>query len=153
MNDLNHLKVQSFVLGRVKNKAVAEDIAQDAVCKALHTYYKQERTCTIQTWATVIAINLCHDYFKKQKHLPIEEVQELTEVFEIELGIENMLSKVSTKEETQVFKMMAGGMTINEIASIKGVSYEVMKSRIQRMRVRIQEKLRAYGITYEQSKS
>lgn len=65
-------KVYSFILSRVKDNELANDLFQDTFIKALDSLnngnYKEEGK--FLSWIMMIANNLCMDYFRKQKRSP-----------------------------------------------------------------------------------
>ena len=66
-------KIFSFILMRVKNKALAEDIFQDAFCKAIDCIKKGKynEEGKFLPWIMMIANNLCMDHFRRNKRMPI----------------------------------------------------------------------------------
>ena len=65
-------KIFSFILMRVKNRALAEDIFQDALCKAIESIRKGKynEEGKFLPWVMMIANNLCMDHFRRIKRLP-----------------------------------------------------------------------------------
>lgn len=67
------LKVFSFILKNVKDRALAEDIFQDVFVKVVQTLksgsYKEEGK--FLPWVMRISYNLCIDHFRKAKRMPM----------------------------------------------------------------------------------
>jgi RNA polymerase sigma-70 factor (ECF subfamily) len=65
-------KIFSFIMMRVKNKALAEDIFQDTFCKAIDCIKKGKynEEGKFLPWIMMIANNLCMDHFRKNKRMP-----------------------------------------------------------------------------------
>lgn len=65
-------KIFSFIMMRVKNKALAEDIFQDAFCKAIDSIKngKYNEEGKFLPWIMMIANNLCMDHFRRNKRMP-----------------------------------------------------------------------------------
>jgi len=66
-------KIFSFIMMRVKDRALAEDIFQDTFCKVIDSLRagKYNEEGKFSPWVMMIANNLCMDYFRKNKRLPI----------------------------------------------------------------------------------
>lgn len=65
-------KIFSFILLRVKNKKLAEDIFQDTFFKIIDCLKKGKynEEGKFLSWALMIAHNLCMDHFRKIKRMP-----------------------------------------------------------------------------------
>lgn len=65
-------KIFSFIMMRVKNRTLAEDIFQDAFCKAIDSIKngKYNEEGKFLPWIMMIANNLCMDHFRRNKRLP-----------------------------------------------------------------------------------
>jgi RNA polymerase sigma factor (sigma-70 family) len=65
-------KIFSFIMMRVKNRALAEDIFQDTLCKAIDSIRKGKynEEGKFLPWIMMIANNLCMDHFRKNKRMP-----------------------------------------------------------------------------------
>ncbi len=66
-------KIFSFIMIRVKNRALAEDIFQDAFCKAIDCIRKGKynEEGKFLPWIMMIANNLCMDHFRRNKRMPV----------------------------------------------------------------------------------
>jgi len=66
-------KIFSFIMIRVKNRALAEDIFQDAFCKAIDSIRKGKynEEGKFLPWIMMIANNLCMDHFRRNKRMPV----------------------------------------------------------------------------------
>ncbi len=65
-------KIFSFIMMRVKNRALAEDIFQDTLCKAIDSIRKGKynEEGKFLPWIMMIANNLCMHHFRKNKRMP-----------------------------------------------------------------------------------
>ena len=65
-------KVFAFIIMRVKNKTVSEEIFQDTFCKVIDSLRKGKYNDEgkFLPWIMMIAHNLCMDHFRKQKRQP-----------------------------------------------------------------------------------
>tara|TARA_B110000003_G_scaffold150939_1_gene151761 strand:+ start:25979 stop:26575 length:597 start_codon:yes stop_codon:yes gene_type:complete len=91
-------KVYSFILSKVKNQALAEDIFQDAFFKVITSLKKGKynEEGKFLPWVMRISHNLVIDHFRKQKRIPIVGKSKMFEDFDIFDVIDN---KESTKEQ------------------------------------------------------
>jgi RNA polymerase sigma-70 factor (ECF subfamily) len=91
-------KIYSFILSKVKNQALAEDIFQDAFFKVITSLKKGKynEEGKFLPWVMRISHNLVIDHFRKQKRIPIVGKSKMFEDFDIFDIIDN---KESTKEQ------------------------------------------------------
>ena len=91
-------KIYSFILSKVKNQALAEDIFQDAFFKVITSLKKGKynEEGKFLPWVMRISHNLVIDHFRKQKRIPIVGKSKMFEDFDIFDVIDN---KESTKEQ------------------------------------------------------
>ena len=66
-------KIFSFIMMRVKNRELAEDIFQDTFYKVIDSLKagKYNEEGKFLPWVMMIANNLCMDYFRRNKRMPI----------------------------------------------------------------------------------
>lgn len=60
-------KVFAFVINKVKNTVVAQDLTQECFVKAHISWHTLRQKGSLQSWLFSIANNLCLNYFKKVK--------------------------------------------------------------------------------------
>jgi RNA polymerase sigma-70 factor (ECF subfamily) len=91
-------KIYSFILSKVKNHALAEDIFQDAFFKVITSLKKGKynEEGKFLPWVMRISHNLVIDHFRKQKRIPVVGKSKMFEDFDIFDVIDN---KESTKEQ------------------------------------------------------
>ncbi|MEJ6734404.1 MAG: sigma-70 family RNA polymerase sigma factor [Flavobacteriales bacterium] len=113
-------KIYSFILSKVKNQALAEDIFQDAFFKVITSLKKGKynEEGKFLPWVMRISHNLVIDHFRKQKRIPIVGKSKMFEDFDIFDVIDN---KESTKEQdlivdeqTQLLKNLIQTLPINQ---------------------------------------
>jgi len=59
----NYLK--AYVLNKVKNKTVAEDIVQEVMIKLIESHQKSKEIKNIKAWLFQVSRNTIYDYYKK----------------------------------------------------------------------------------------
>ncbi|MEN9447506.1 MAG: hypothetical protein RJA25_796 [Bacteroidota bacterium] len=66
-------KIFSFILMRVRNRTLAEDIFQDTFYKVIDSLRvgKYNEEGKFLPWVMMIANNLCMDHFRKNKRMPV----------------------------------------------------------------------------------
>ena len=113
-------KIYSFILSKVKNQALAEDIFQDAFFKVITSLKKGKynEEGKFLPWVMRISHNLVIDHFRKQKRIPIVGKSKMFEDFDIFDVIDN---KESTKEQdlivveqTQLLKNLIQALPNNQ---------------------------------------
>ena len=156
-------KVYSFILSKVKNQALAEDIFQDAFFKVITSLKKGKynEEGKFLPWVMRISHNLVIDHFRKQKRIPIVGKSKMFEDFDIFDVIDN---KESTKEQdlivdeqTQLLKNLIQTLPHNqrevlimrhyedlsfkEIAEKTGVSINTALGRMRYALINVRKKM------------
>jgi len=92
-------RIFGFIISKVKNKEVAEDIFQDAFIKVINTIKKGKynEQGKFIVWVMTITHNLIMDYFRKQKKMRFLKPTDNFNVFDVlnngELNVEQKLVK------------------------------------------------------------
>jgi RNA polymerase sigma-70 factor (ECF subfamily) len=147
-------RYQSKIFGKilmvVRDRAVAEDIFQDALMKAVFAMksgsYNEEGK--FLPWVMRIAHNLCIDHFRLKKKIPVQrgndEYDPLSYVSDRELNIEQSLQKKDVLEKTRgllnilpeeqkeiVLLRIYFDMSFKEIADQLGISINTALGRMR----------------------
>jgi RNA polymerase sigma-70 factor, ECF subfamily len=144
-----HDKIKAFIMARVRDEALSEDILQEVFIKIHTNIDALKDDSKLQAWIYQITRNLIADHFNKIKR-------------------ENLLQPVSWKEEEEssteymsealidMVKMMddlpsgycealclteLGGMSQKMYAEKIGISYSGAKSRVQRAKIMLKDML------------
>ncbi len=138
-----------FILIRVKDPGMAEDIVQDVLIKVyerLNTLQDQEK---ILSWMYQITRNVIVDYYRKQR--PKEDIDEavMAKEIDIEEDVEKklaqcilpMVNQLPSNYQQAIKMAEFDGLTQKEIAQKQGLSLSGAKSRIQRGRKLIKKML------------
>lgn len=131
-----------FILKRVNDPIMAEDIVQDVLIKVyerLNTLKDQEK---ILSWMYQITRNVIVDYYRKQRSTEDIDKAVMVEEINIEEDVEKELAQCLLpmvnqlpSNYRQAIKMAEfDGLTQKEIAQKQGLSLSGAKSRIQRGR-------------------
>lgn len=57
--------LHSYILGKVKDKTLAEDIIQDVMLKLVESHKKEKEITNIKAWLFQVSRNTIYDYYKK----------------------------------------------------------------------------------------
>jgi len=161
-------KIYSFILSKVKNQALAEDIFQDAFFKVITSLKKGKynEEGKFLPWVMRISHNLVIDHFRKQKRIPVVGKSKIFEDFDIFDVIDN---KESTKEQdliideqTQLLKNLIQTLPKNqkevlimrhyedlsfkEIAEKTGVSINTALGRMRYALINVRKKMEEHNL-------
>lgn len=136
-----------FVLKRVRDKALAEDIVHDVFIKAYTHREGLEDPGKLRPWLYQITRNALVDYYRSQK--PLEQLPE--DLISETVGEDNraeqelarclllLLDDLPAGYRHALMLAEFEGMTQQEIASREGLSLSGAKSRVQRARKMLRE--------------
>lgn len=137
-----HKDLQQFIISKVKDKAIADDLLQDSFLK-IHTKLNTLKDITkIKSWIFTIARNSVLDYFKTaNKTIEVAEIeietqdkpQEHTE----QDCLHGILKELPKKYRDPLFLSDVKGLKQAEIAKQLNLPLPTVKSQIQRGRKQI----------------
>ncbi len=138
-----------FVLKRVRDEMLAEDIVHDVFIKAYARWHDLRDPGRLRPWLYQITRNALVDYYRLQK--PLEQLPEdLTSEGDGEDGraeqelarcLLPLLDELPAQYRRALMLAEFEGMTQREIASREGLSLSGAKSRVQRARRMLREVL------------
>ncbi|MFN3751646.1 MAG: RNA polymerase sigma factor SigZ [Thiobacillus sp.] len=147
--DENETELRNWLRGRLGNAHDAEDMLQDLFLKAMR---QDKHFCEIanaRAWLFEVARNALADRLrlkKEQVELPddlVAEHEETPAVESLSACLPRVLSELSDEDREAITRCDLEGMTQEEYARLKGLSLPGAKSRVQRARRRLREKLTA----------
>lgn len=160
----HEMAVWRFVFRSVRNQAVADDLMQDvwfAVARQASVYQVKAR---FKTWLFTIAHNRMVDHFRTAKnHASLDASDEdnsLAETLAADSGFgpvrqlqsrEQAAALIAAVEalpapQREAFLLQAeAGMSVEEIATTTGVSFETAKSRLRYARSSLKQSLREFA--------
>jgi RNA polymerase sigma-70 factor (ECF subfamily) len=155
-------KVFSLAYGWTRNRAVADDLAQEIFIKAYFSLPKFKFKSEFGTWLYRIAVNHIKDYLRKnkirQKEISLEEVGERAiasengdRLEEEQTGekrreiVQTALERLPEKYRVILTLRDIQGLSYEEIARILRLSPGTVDSRLFRARKKLREKLAAYS--------
>ncbi len=125
-------RIYNKILGMVKNKEDAEDIAQDVFLTVYKNLKKFRNDSGIYTWVYRIAINKTYDFFRRKKEtfelneevLCIEDNEDIT----TKIVLEEKLQLISEREREIILMKDIYGYKLREIGKIKDMKLSTVKS-------------------------
>jgi RNA polymerase sigma-70 factor (ECF subfamily) len=130
--DTYFTRIYNKILGMVKNKEDAEDIAQDVFLTVYKNLKKFRNDSGIYTWVYRIAINKTYDFFRKKKETfeLNEEILDIKDNDDISTKIilEEKFKLISKREKEIILMKDIYGYKLREIAKIKDMKLSTVKS-------------------------
>ncbi|MCD6160918.1 MAG: RNA polymerase sigma factor [candidate division Zixibacteria bacterium] len=156
----------NFVFRIISEKEMAEDILQETFLRVYNQRKNYSPDYALSTWVYTIALNLCRSELRKRKLRKFISLEFLKEESDIELPGEKNLEPQKLKplldkaikglpdEYRTAFVLCdIDRLPYSEIAEIMRVPVGTVKSRINRARTMLREKLLPYKeLNYELSK-
>jgi len=140
-------ELRRWLISRLGNPVDAEDLLQDVFEKAM---LQGKRFCSVENaraWLFRVARNALIDQYRMQRdqiELPenlAENIQETDPVEDLSECLPRILSELSLEDREVISLCDLNGMPQQEYADLKGVSLPAAKSRIQRARQRMRQRL------------
>ncbi|PZW42588.1 RNA polymerase sigma-70 factor (ECF subfamily) [Mesonia algae] len=139
----NYLK--SYVLGKVNDKTLADDIVQEVMLKLIESHQKNKEVKNIKAWLFQVTRNTLYDYFKKN-HLEFN----LDKDWHLEGDLDSELSKILVSDyvipmiqllpKVDAQPLLMGDIDKipqKDIARQLGLELSATKMRIQRARTKL----------------
>src|SRR6266849_1163698 len=145
--------------GVLRNTADAEDVAQEALLRAYRRFDRPRDRNRFRAWLVRIAFRLALDRLRSGKRRQQRDTlwsqpeyqpsatnaEDLAASNEFQAHLENALAELPEKLRLVLLLAAMEGHTIDEIASMLGISTGTVKSRIFYARRQLAEKLRCYA--------
>ena len=137
-----HSKLMAFVVKRVEDNAVAEDIVQDVFVKIHSQIESLKEETKLESWLYQISRNAVIDYYRVRK--PSVELPEWIAQVETEASVQArqelgaclqpMIEQLPAHYREALILSELEGKTQKEVSMEQGISLSGAKSRIQRGR-------------------
>jgi RNA polymerase sigma-70 factor (ECF subfamily) len=140
----------------VQNRETAEDLVQDAFVRLWENpaSWRPDRNSRFTTWFYRIVVNLCLDWQKKKRPLPLDEEMPLIDEREtadeamIKVQEQRLLEKeiaaLPERQRTALNLCFDEGLSNQEAAETMGVNLKALQSLIMRAKTTLKERMKAY---------
>jgi len=141
--------LRSFILSKVGDHSVADDILQETYVKIHNNIHNLKDKTRIKPWIYQITRNLVTDYFrdvkKRGKDNPgllkeISDTPSYNDMMDTAVGdMISMMDELSPEYCEALCLTEIGGLSQKEYAEKKGLSYSGAKSRVQRAKAMLKD--------------
>ncbi len=140
----------------VQNRETAEDLVQDAFLRLWENpaSWRPDRNSKFTTWFYRIVVNLCLDWQKKKRPMPLDEDMPLADEREsadeamIRIQEQRLLEKeiaaLPERQRTALNLCFDQGLSNQEAAETMGVNLKALQSLIMRAKTTLRERMKAY---------
>jgi RNA polymerase sigma-70 factor (ECF subfamily) len=143
-----HQELKNFILKKVKDENIANDILQDVFIKIIDNSDKIEKATSVQNYVYAIARNTTNDHFRsiakkteiENEILPFseEESQSLNATI-ANCCIKPFIKQLPDKYQVALTKTEFESVSQKELAEQLNISYSGAKSRVQRGKEKLKE--------------
>jgi RNA polymerase sigma-70 factor (ECF subfamily) len=140
----------------VQSRETAEDLVQDAFLGLWENpaSWRPDRNSKFTTWFYRIVVNLCLDWQKKKRPMPLDEnlpladEREPTDEAMIRIQEQKLLEKeiaaLPERQRTALNLCFDEGLTNQEAAESMGVNLKALQSLIMRAKATLKKRMKAY---------
>ena len=109
-------RIYTFIISKVRNQALAEDIFQDAFFKVIKSLQKGKynEEGKFLPWVMRIAHNLVIDHFRKARRMPI-------------------VGKLKSDDDFDIFDVISNGEQTSEYNMMEGEQHEQLRKMVQEL--------------------
>lgn len=149
-----YMEIYSFVMTKLRNRAMAEEVTQNVFYKAMKTESKYRGNANELTWLCAIAKNACMDELRRQSRyrdfdediISDENVEKLLEDEETTLYIYQILHELEEPYK-EVFQLrIFGELSFIKIGKIFGKTENWARVTYHRARLKIRERMEEHEI-------
>jgi len=134
------------VIGREED---ARDVCQETFLRAFRALPGFKGQAKFSSWLYRIALNLCRDWIRRQRHAPVmqmpegidpgelaaergpvESIEELVSRRELSAVVEEAMALLPEEQRTAIILKEYHGMTFQEIADMQGCPLSTVKTRL-----------------------
>ena|SRR5215471_11263754 len=140
----------------VQNRETAEDLVQDAFLKLWENpaIWRPERSSKFTTWFYRIVVNLCLDWQKKKRPMPLDEaipvaddaetVDEAMTRIQAQKLLEKEIAALPERQRTALNLCFDEELSNQEAADAMGLNLKALQSLIMRAKTTLRERLKGY---------
>jgi RNA polymerase sigma-70 factor, ECF subfamily len=139
-------ELRSFVFKRVKDKAASDDIVQDVFLKVYQNLSQLKNSEKLTGWIYQITRNTITDHFrKKNKTLDFVDDDSSSDTTNLNACVanclRNLIPTLPDKYREALELSEFGNLSQIQLAKKLGISYSGAKSRVQRARLMLRQKI------------
>ncbi|MFA5628531.1 MAG: RNA polymerase sigma factor SigZ [Thiohalomonadaceae bacterium] len=140
-------RLRAYVAKRVREPGAVDDILQDIFIKAYENLHSLKARDSLAPWLYRIAANVIADHFRSQKpwmELPealAAPEQERDPVAELATCLQPLIDDLPETYRSALILSEIEGLPQKEVAARLGLSYSGAKSRVQRGRDQLRQRL------------
>ena len=146
--DLNE-ELYKFILGKIKNEQISEDIHQEVFLKIQTNIHQLKHTSKLTSWVYQITRNTIIDYFRKvspqktsTENLDIPETENQNfDYSKLSDCINQKIEMLSAQHKEAIILTSFQNYSQKELANHLKISYSGTKSRIQKAREILKENI------------
>jgi RNA polymerase sigma-70 factor, ECF subfamily len=139
-----------------QNRETAEDLVQDAFLRLWENpaSWRPDRNSKFTTWFYRIVVNLCLDWQKKKRPVPLDEDMPLADEREPadeamirsqeQRLLEKEIAALPERQRTALNLCFDEGLSNQEAAEAMGVNLKALQSLIMRAKTTLKERMKAY---------
>ena len=140
----------------VQNRETAEDVVQDAFLKLWEnpTIWRPQRSNKFTTWFYRIVVNLCLDWQKKKRPMPLDEalpvaddaetVDETMTRIQAQKLLEKEIAALPERQRMALNLCFDEELSNQEAAEAMGLNLKALQSLIMRAKTTLRERLKRY---------
>ncbi len=149
----NYDDIYKYCYWKVKNHSDAEDLTQETFLRFVQTlsYYSEQGKPKALLYT--IARNLCINWYKQARPLPLSKIEELSSVktesdqLETRFALEQYVKELPSEQQEILLLRYGQELQVNEISQILNISRFSVMYRIRTATKTLNKKLRKGGFT------
>ena len=118
------------------DQGYAEDATQEVFARFFRTLSAYQHYGKAQNYLYVIAANICRDFYRKPREIPVEELPEepvcQMEPLDLRIDVHTALEKLPPELKEVIILFFFQEIKQKEIAKILGISLPLVKYRLKR---------------------
>jgi RNA polymerase sigma-70 factor, ECF subfamily len=153
----HNVRIFRFVLGKVKDRTVAEDVVSDTFFEVWRNSYRFEARASVSTWLLAIARNKAISALRRHRahaeiddYLTIEDQADspylAEEIRSRNAGLQECISMLSPRHREVLDLVYYQEKSIETVASVIGIPVNTVKTRMFYARKQLSMLLRTVGI-------